>query len=211
MLNPNRKLDRQFSSHPSEFFLYPTFPFSSSFNGGAVPYTPPFSFQGPSPPVNPRAHHYNHQQPPLLPLPIPNPYQNNNRKINNKLTRHASLSVKKSNFSGAGPKREKARPNESPAKVSPESVHVSSGKWLGPEPQEVPRVLFSGKSNIVNKDPKFVDSTVVSPPPSSLPTVVSPPPSSLPLPTFSIRPKLSCNPESDTGATDSLRRMLRLP
>lgn len=43
---------------------------------------------------------------------------------------------------------------------------------------------------------------------------VSPPPSSLPLPTFSLRPKLSCNVEAsagvDAGATDNLRRLLRL-
>ncbi|CAN4123012.1 unnamed protein product [Withania somnifera] len=45
-------------------------------------------------------------------------------------------------------------------------------------------------------------------------TTVSPPPSSLPLPTFSLRPKLSCNVEAsagvDAGATDNLRRLLRL-
>lgn len=193
MLHHNRKLDRQLTSPPSEFF-YPTFPFSSSFNGGAVPYTPPFnSFQGPAPAMNPRAHHYSHQQPPLLPLPIPNPYQNNNRRTNNKLTRHQSLSVKKSNFSGAGPKREKARPSETFTKVLP-------GNRLGPEPKDVPRVLFSGNSKIVHKDTNFVASTVVSPPPSSLP-----------FPTF-IRPKLSCNFKPvDAGATDSLRRELRLP
>ncbi|KAK1362288.1 hypothetical protein POM88_046762 [Heracleum sosnowskyi] len=201
MLHHNRKLDRQFTSPPSEFF-YPTFPFSSSFNGGAVPYTPPFSFQGPSPPINPRAHqYYHHQQPPLLPLPnIPNPYQNNNRRINNKLTRHQSLSVKKSNFSGAGPKREKTKPNVTSTKALPDSGIVLSGTRLGPEPKDVPRVLFSGNSNTFNQETK---------------NIVSPPPSSLPLPTFSIRPKRSCNSKAvavvDTGATDSLRRFLRLP
>ncbi|XP_060199851.1 uncharacterized protein LOC132628134 [Lycium barbarum] len=45
-------------------------------------------------------------------------------------------------------------------------------------------------------------------------TTISPPPSSLPLPTFSLRPKLSCNAEAsagvDAGATDNLRRLLRL-
>lgn len=44
---------------------------------------------------------------------------------------------------------------------------------------------------------------------------ISPPPSSLPLPTFSLRPKMvSCKVEAvagiDTGATDDLRRLLRL-
>ncbi|GFP95244.1 hypothetical protein PHJA_001668800 [Phtheirospermum japonicum] len=41
---------------------------------------------------------------------------------------------------------------------------------------------------------------------------ISPPPSSLPLPTFSLRPKLSCRAAAgiDAGATDDLRRLLRL-
>lgn len=43
---------------------------------------------------------------------------------------------------------------------------------------------------------------------------ISPPPSSLPLPSFSMRPKLSCKAEAaagvDAGATDDLRRLLRL-
>lgn len=48
-------------------------------------------------------------------------------------------------------------------------------------------------------------------------SLISPPPSSLPLPKFAMRPKLiSCNAEAvgvgvDAGATDSLRRILRLP
>ncbi|KAL1533353.1 hypothetical protein AAHA92_33246 [Salvia divinorum] len=41
--------------------------------------------------------------------------------------------------------------------------------------------------------------------------VFSPPPSSLPLPTFTMRPKLSCQAAGvDAGATDGLRRLLRL-
>ncbi|XP_051139553.1 uncharacterized protein LOC127257215 [Andrographis paniculata] len=44
---------------------------------------------------------------------------------------------------------------------------------------------------------------------------ISPPPSSLPLPTFSLRPKLGCKAQAaaagiDAGATDNLRRLLRL-
>jgi hypothetical protein len=42
---------------------------------------------------------------------------------------------------------------------------------------------------------------------------LSPHPSSLPLPKFSMRPKLSCSAEAagiDAGATDNLRRLLRL-
>ncbi|KAK4434636.1 hypothetical protein Salat_0626400 [Sesamum alatum] len=43
--------------------------------------------------------------------------------------------------------------------------------------------------------------------------IISPPPSSLPLPTFSLRPKLSCDTKAagmGNGATDNLRRLLRL-
>ncbi|XP_073128105.1 uncharacterized protein [Henckelia pumila] len=51
--------------------------------------------------------------------------------------------------------------------------------------------------------------------PGSVVFAISPPPSSLPLPRFSLRPKLCCKVEAagidtDTGATDHLRRLLRL-
>lgn len=198
----HRNIHPRFMSQPTENFV----PSSSSFHGGVgLLYTPPFSF---SPSLlNPRHHHYHQQQPPLLPLPIPNSYQNT-RRINNR-SRHQSLSVKKSNPSTASPKREKSK-HES-MKVSSDSVIISSiNSRLGPDPKYVPRVLFSGNSNTVSNDDqvaKFSGSVVPS-------TVLSPPPSSLPLPTFSLRPKLSCNAEAaagvDAGATDNLRRMLRL-
>ncbi|MCD7457260.1 hypothetical protein HAX54_034649 [Datura stramonium] len=61
-------------------------------------------------------------------------------------------------------------------------------------------------TNSLKESDKFSSSVVF--------TTVSPPPSSLPLPTFSLRPKLSCNAEAsagvDAGATDNLRRLLRL-
>lgn len=44
-------------------------------------------------------------------------------------------------------------------------------------------------------------------------STISPPPSSLPLPSFSMRPKLRCNEkvaDFDSGATNDLRRLLRL-
>lgn len=200
----HRNIHPRFMSQPIENFA----PSSSSFHGGGgLLYTPPFSF---SPSLlNPR-HHYHQQQqiqPPLLPLPlpIPNSYQNTTR-INNR-TRHQSLPVKKSNTSIASPKREKSKHKS--VKVSSDSVIISSiNSRLGPDPKDVPRVLFSGNSNTVSNDQvaKFSGSVV--------PTVLSPPPSSLPLPTFSLRPKLSCNNEAaarvDAGATDNLRRMLRL-
>lgn len=73
--------------------------------------------------------------------------------------------------------------------------------------EKVQFVLSSGfAQNPINND---ANSSMV------FNTTISPPPSSLPLPTFSLRPKqLSCNAEAatgvDTGATDNLRRLLRL-
>lgn len=85
---------------------------------------------------------------------------------------------------------------------------------LGPEPKDLPkdvsRVLLSNNTNEIvvnNQVDKFSGSSIML-------TDISPPPSCLPLPTFSLRPKLSCNIEAaagiDAGATDSLRRLLRL-
>ncbi|CAI9753377.1 unnamed protein product [Fraxinus pennsylvanica] len=62
----------------------------------------------------------------------------------------------------------------------------------------------SSTSQLENQVDKFSGSVVA---------ILSPPPSSLPLPTFSLRPKLSCNAEAagvDIGATNNLRRLLRL-
>ncbi|KAL8514760.1 hypothetical protein ACS0TY_013733 [Phlomoides rotata] len=61
---------------------------------------------------------------------------------------------------------------------------------LAPDPKELPADMFSGSAAFT----------------------ISPPPSSLPLPTFSLRPRLiSCKVAGiDTGATDDLRRLLRL-
>lgn len=169
--------------------------FSSGFHGinNTSPnelYTSPFnlsyssSFASASP--YPDRGNPQQNQPPLLPLPISKPHQNNRRK--NNISNQQSLSVRKSSVSTWG--RERFN-NQS----------VSSNNRLGPHPMDV-------RSGVKKNDEvaKFSGSVVS--------TVLSPPPSSLPLPTFSLRPKLCCNAEAaagiDAGATDSLRRILRI-
>lgn len=180
--------------------------FSSGFHGinNTSPnelYTSPFnlsyssSFASASASASPYPDRGNPQQnqPPLLPLPISKPHQNNRRK--NNISNQQSLSVRKSSVSTWGRERFK---NQS----------VSSNNRLGPDPMDVPKFLFSSSSGVKKNDEvaKFSGSVVS--------TVLSPPPSSLPLPTFSLRPKLCCNAEAaagiDAGATDSLRRILRI-
>ncbi|KAK1388551.1 Centrosomal protein [Heracleum sosnowskyi] len=134
-------------------------------------------------------------QAPLLPLPNSRPHQNNRRKYNN-ITNQQPLSVRKSSVSTGG--REKFK--------HPSVSSNSMNNRLGPDPMDVPKFLFSSRTGArkIDQVAKF-SGTVVS-------TVLSPPPSSLPLPTFWLRPKLSCNGEIgiDAGATDSLRRILRI-
>ncbi|KAL4575469.1 hypothetical protein LXL04_022313 [Taraxacum kok-saghyz] len=97
------------------------------------------------------------------------------------------------------------------------STKSSINEITGPDPKDLPknaisRVFSSSLKNSCDvvslPADKFSGSVVFTP---------SPPPSSLPLPTFSLRPKLSCKAEAaaagsgvDAGATDSLRRLLRL-
>ncbi|KAJ6708712.1 SPLICING FACTOR PROLINE- AND GLUTAMINE-RICH-LIKE [Salix koriyanagi] len=116
------------------------------------------------------------------------------------------------------PKKSK-QPNikkEEPKKK--ESFIIESTVPLGPDPKDLPKyvskvlsssVTVSGNDVITKPvltkdfDPKFPDS-VFTP---------SPHPSSLPLPKFSMKPKRGCTAEAagvDTGATDNLRRILRL-
>ncbi|KAL3514787.1 hypothetical protein ACH5RR_027504 [Cinchona calisaya] len=150
---------------------------------------PTFSFQHQQPP------------PPILHLPI------------------SATTAKRKTTSSLTPKKSKTTPK-----------NEENLKPLGPaEPKDLPKnvpkilTLLSGNNSNINnvvstndvscfdaiKDhqvDEFSGSVAFS--------GISPPPSSLPLPTFSLRPKLSCNAEAagiDAGATDNLRRLLRLP
>lgn len=195
--------DRNMNPPAARFFSYPTqhnnyisaTGSAPLFNSYAVPPPPPPPFTT-VPLINPNNNIINHLQyyPPLLPLPIPNNNlsQNNSpKRINNRTKQHQSLSVKRSsttlNINNASPKREKNKT----VKLLSSSGNGTSSSRLGPDPKDVPKVLFSG--------------SVIGP------NVLSPEPSSLPLPTFSLRPKLSCKAEAAAaGATDDLRRMLRI-
>ncbi|KAI3464814.1 hypothetical protein Pfo_021477 [Paulownia fortunei] len=223
--NP-KKIHHPFISRPSQKFLPPNF-----HTMGLLQAPPPFLSHSYPP--------YSLQQspqPPLLPLPAANPRRSaasrglscppaNKKPNNGNRTRDSPLTPKKSKSPTKSPKKEE---RNSPKKSSG-SVILSSTSPLGPDPKELPKdvakvlpLLSSGNicsnaSNCTNTNSlssaKAVEGEVdmFS---GSVAFTISPPPSSLPLPTFSLRPKLSCNAEAagiDTGATDNLRRLLRLP
>ncbi|CAL5384692.1 unnamed protein product [Camellia sinensis] len=132
-------------------------------------------------------------QPPLLPLPIPKPNIN-------PFSRGLSCPSKK--IKNRKKSKTPVNSDSKPDLKSTECVLIGSTNPLGPDPKDLPKDVSRVLSSSAEK---FSDlSEVFS---------LSPPPSSLPLPTFSLRPKLSCNPEAagiDGGATDNLRRILRL-
>lgn len=133
-------------------------------------------------------------QPPLLPLPTTSLRRSatmyppvTKKHTNSHRTRDSSLTPKKSKH----PKKEDRRSPKNP-------MYNMASKEL---PKDVAKVLpFIPPADMFSGAAAFA---------------ISPPPSSLPLPTFSLRPKMmSCKVEAaagiDTGATDDLRRLLRL-
>lgn len=143
---------------------------------------------------------------------------------NNSRNRDSSLTPRKSKpktTTSPRKKEENLKPVNTVAKVVPVSSSlppkvISSGnKPLCPDPKNLPvnntnNNTFSSSFKAVVKDEKVV----VEYSGSAAFTISPPPPSSLPLPTFSLRPKLCCNTQAagvDAGATDDLRRLLRLP
>ncbi|KAF3622166.1 hypothetical protein FXO38_31428 [Capsicum annuum] len=90
------------------------------------------------------------------------------------------------------------------------SLHMTSEK----EQSSVVSLSSRSAQNPIKDDANKNQLSMLHTNSSVMFTTVSPPPSSLPLPTFSLRPKLSCNAEAsagvDAGATDNLRRLLRL-
>ncbi|KAL0438400.1 UNVERIFIED_CONTAM: hypothetical protein Slati_2323000 [Sesamum latifolium] len=149
-------------------------------------------------------------------------------------TRDPSLTPKKSKSPTKSPKKE----DKNSPKKSSDCVNVVNSTTtttpLGPDPRElakdVRKVLplisssaaagnvytskngnnCTSNANSFISSGKGVEDDMFS---GSVVFTISPPPSSLPLPTFSLRPKLSCKAEAagiDTGATDNLRRLLRI-
>ncbi|KGN62252.1 hypothetical protein Csa_018627 [Cucumis sativus] len=156
-----------------------------------------------------------HQQPPLLPLPRrPLPPSEIGATVSSRPKcmefRDQSLTPKKSKPI----KRSRGPPA---AKSTVELVIVDSTNRLGPEPSHVPKDLLtllglrpsvplceSTRSWETAAEIEFSGSAYSQ----------SPPPSSVPLPKFSLRRKVvGCNVEAsgvDAGATDNLRRLLRI-
>ncbi|KAG5033798.1 hypothetical protein JHK87_008708 [Glycine soja] len=139
--------------------------------------------------------HHCAQQPPLLPLPhVVSPTYGSGQGLvvvvnkNKNRSRDMSLTPKKSKPT----KREEAKKR---------SVTQSDNRW-GPDPKDLPKVVLG----MGNNHHDVVSGAVFN---------LAPPPSSLPLPKFSLRSKLGCNAETaaggvDDGATNNLRRLLRL-
>lgn len=163
-------------------------------------------------PYNGRRHH---QQPPLLPLPrrpLPPSETGATSFFRQKCVkfRDQSLNPKKSKPI----KRSRGPPA---AKSTVELVIIDSTNRLGPEPCHVPkdlwRVLGLRPSAPMCKSTRSWE-TAAEIEFSGSACSQSPPPSSVPLPKFSLRRKVvGCNVEGagvDAGATDNLRRLLRL-
>ncbi|KVI05224.1 uncharacterized protein LOC112526131 [Cynara cardunculus var. scolymus] len=237
--------NRALFSHPSDNLFLATFLAGGHCGGGGLLSMPPAHLSHSYPPgvsvfrAQQNLQH-NRQQPPLLPLPIPMPlnHQNMNisrtnstshnnirlssprinKSVKNRVRDH-SLTPKKSKNQKKDSKKEEGDllppPTTGKKEAKKCSTEASVNQLMGPDPKDLPKAVisraFSSAPNdscdIVSVD-KFSGSVVFTP---------SPPPSSLPLPTFSLRPKLSCKAEAaieapsiDAGATDSLRRLLRL-
>lgn len=146
------------------------------------------------------------KQPPLLPLPsakiqaLPSPPPPaTNRKIN-KGTKDQVQEPKKAKSVSFNLKKESY--NRSRKTTKPEDR-------FGPDPSDLPTKVFKVMKSSSLKTASSDELEEFSGSIFSL----SPPPSSLPLPKFSLRPKSRCNAEAggvDNGATDDLRRLLRL-
>ncbi|KAJ1421611.1 hypothetical protein SESBI_13561 [Sesbania bispinosa] len=158
--------------------------------------------------------HGQNQQPPLLPLPHASAIHHHQSLLSRSHSsqglsrkRDMSLTPKKSKPT----KREEAKKRSGTQSISEFLVSASDNR-LGPDPKDLPKHLPVGLTSKVvlpgsggNMEDMFSGSVFN----------LAPPPSSLPLPKFSLRSKLSCNAEAaagsvDAGATNNLRRLLRL-
>ncbi|KAJ0678092.1 hypothetical protein HanOQP8_Chr12g0444021 [Helianthus annuus] len=240
-LNRNFVTNRSLFPYPSDNILLSSFLAGGYFTGNGLPSYPPAVsvFRPPQnlhhyrqqPPLLPLPilTPLNHQNTNISRCNSASNYNNNNNirlspprinKVVNKnvknRVRDQSLTPKKSKNQKKDSKREvvdlappvaptvTAEEKEAPP---PENTTESlNNDEIGPDLKEdvIPRVLSSSMNNCDDIVDEFSGSSVFTP---------SPPPSSLPLPTFFLRPKVSCKAEAsgvDVGATDSLRRLLRL-
>ncbi|XP_039065650.1 uncharacterized protein LOC120211096 [Hibiscus syriacus] len=168
--------------------------------GGGMMFAPPpslsFSYNPSAPVLNPLFYQNYQQQPPFLPLPVPN------KPLHTSLpcrTRSLSSSLSNVKNKNQDPKRSKSK--------------QLTGKSIEEPKKLQPKPTVATKTQAVNKPFATASAEDLDRLSSSIFTL-SPPPSSLPLPSFWLRPKLSCNAEAasvDDGATDHLRQFLRLP
>ncbi|XP_019054473.1 PREDICTED: uncharacterized protein LOC109115193 [Nelumbo nucifera] len=167
------------------------------------------------------------QQPPLLPLPVPNPkaYSSlpsrdrgrscppTNRRSTR--TREKELTPNKSKSSITRPRKHDLKSTMTTTS-STESLVITSSHRLGPEPSDLPKEVSRVLKPVVSSSTSTTTVTTVIRDTEKFSGSIfyhSPPPSSLPLPKFYLTPKLSCNVEAcgiDARATDNLRRLLRL-
>lgn len=203
--NPNVRIsgsyNRNLYSYPSDNVLLANFLASNHLSGGGFLSTPPASLY--------------HSYPPLLPLPLIN-HQNmilsrtNSNFNNNNTNNNIRLSTTRINKN----KNVKNRGRDHSVTPKKSKNQKKDLKKEEPEPKDVAKEVVTRVSNESNNAScddvvpvdKFSGSIVFTP---------SPPPSSLPLPTFLLRPKVSCHVEVaargfDAGATDGLQRLLRI-
>ncbi|CAA3029269.1 Hypothetical predicted protein [Olea europaea subsp. europaea] len=190
---------------------------------GLLQVPPPFLYHSyPSFPLKPPP------QPPLLPLPTINPHRATttttlSRGLSCPLVNRRAMSYPKKSSKSTTRKPKKEEKNL--GKIASGFVTVSSNSPLRPDPKDLPKSITKASSSLSPSNTnristnsvgslKSVETEQIDKFSGSVLFTISPPPSSLPLPTFSLRPKLSCNAQAagiDTGATDNLRRLLRLP
>ncbi|KAL2499325.1 Uncharacterized protein Adt_24875 [Abeliophyllum distichum] len=189
----------------------------------------------------PSAFHTSGLKPHFLPLPIINSRSSNNNNNNNNKGGHSDRTQttvyqkqrdescppvnRKSKYNGTRDQNssytfKKSKPSTN-SPISHCMILSSTNPWE-PDPKVLPRNVtnfVSGKNSnsiISTTDSVYSLEAVenqVDKFSGSVASALSPPPSSLPLPTFTLRPKLSCNAEAagiDVGATNNLRRLLRL-
>nr|GEY19351.1 hypothetical protein [Tanacetum cinerariifolium] len=201
--NPNRisgSYNRNLYSYASDNVLLASFLASNHLSGGGLLSPPPASLY--------------HSYPPLLPLPLIN-HQNmilsrTNSNFNNNTNNNISLSATRINKN----KNVKNRGRDHSVTPKKSKNPKKDLKKEEPEPKYVAKDVVTRVSNESNND--FCDDVVpVDKFSGSIVFTPSPPPSSLPLPTFLLRPKVSCHAKVaahgfDTRATDGLQRLLRI-
>ena len=165
-------------------------------------------------------YHERHAKPLSFPLPISKPHHNSlpSRSWGLSCPPSATRKTNRPRDQSLTPKKSKQPNTKKVEEPKEQSLIIGSTVPLGPDPKDLPKdvskVLSSSSATVSGNG--VINSTVLMEDFekfSGSAFALSPHPSSLPLPKFSMRPKLSCSAEAagiDAGATDNLRRLLRL-